>query len=472
MAAPSTKPGALHYWFAIFVMLTLLFMITTFIYVKDAGEAEVRAKESADSASKANGNLTTTRADLEALKQDMGYNQTEIGVGNPAPANTARFQLQAELDALPKGLKQKTVSATMNTMNVTLGASVAEVKRLQADNVALNEKLLNVDKGAENRVTTFMNDKSKSEADLLKLVKESDEQIRQKDAEIEKWKKSYREGQVELEGSRDELSRVRKDSEEKVSQLNRIVDFQRQKLDELENLSFDVPDGNITNVDNSLRVVWIDLGRKDGLRSQVTFSVYGRTNNGIARGPQDVKAKLEVVEVNQTSAVARIIEEDSSRPIAEGDVVFSPAWTAGLDEYFSFVGNGDLNKDGEMDARDRKILFDVLANAGAKVDIQIDDSGVREPADAKLTVNTKWLIVGEVGDPTKFQGDEEKIQKVLAVQKQHELLVQEAREQGIKIVSLRDFLIYIGWKPESRLYIPGSPVKFQLKAGMGAAKTN
>lgn len=467
MAAPSSsKPGALHYWFAFFVTLTLLFLVTTIIYVKEFNAADIRAKEASDNATKVNGALTTALADIDALKLDMGYNQPEVGVGNPAPANSARAQLQQDLTTYGRNLTAGTVSATLNALRTALDQAEADSKKNKADLDQVSAKLLAVDAGAENRVATFKTDKEKSETDLTKLVKDRDELVRQKDQEIQKWQKNYREGQVELEGARDELARVRKELDERISSLNQIVDFQRQKLDELQNLSFDKADGSIRNVDNSLRLVWLDIGRKDGLRPQVTFSVYGKTNNGIARGPQDVKAKIEVVTVEQTSSIARIVEEDNTRPIAEGDVLFSPAWTAGLEEYFSFVGNGDLNKDGLMDARDRKILFDVLANAGAKVDIQVDDEGVREPADAKLTVNTKWLIVGDVGDPTKFEGDDEKIQKILAVQKQHQILVQEAREQGIKIVSLRDFLTYMGWKPESQLYIPGSDAPFILKAGL------
>jgi hypothetical protein len=77
-----------------------------------------------------------------------------------------------------------------------------------------------------------------------------------------------------------------------------------------------------------------------------------------------------------------------------------------------------------------------------------------------------------VGDPASAIGDDAKLQRILAVQKQHEMLVQEAREHGIRIVSMKDFLTYLGWKPESRLYIPGSDAPFTLKAGARSAGIN
>ena len=220
------------------------------------------------------------------------------------------------------------------------------------------------------------------------------------------------------------------------------------------------------------RTVWINRGRKDGLREQVTFSVYDKPNKGVARGPEDVKAKIEVVEVRDTYAIARIVEEERDRPVALGDVIYSPAWSAGMKEYFAFVGEGDLNGDGMMDNKDRKILKDKLADAGAEIDVEITNEGQREPAEAKLSVHTKWLVVGDVGDPATAVNDQAKLQRILAVQNQHKLLTQEAREHGIRIVSLKDFLTYIGWKPESRLYIPGSDAPFKLKAGAHSTGVN
>ena len=75
-----------------------------------------------------------------------------------------------------------------------------------------------------------------------------------------------------------------------------------------------------------------------------------------------------------------------------------------------------------------------------------------------------------MGDQSKANNDPVKIAQIQAVQKQHELLVQEAREHGIKIVSLKDFLTYLGVKSESRLYIPGSSTPFNLQAASASQR--
>ena len=471
-AAPSSKPGAVHFWLIFFVMATLILLVTTIMFAKNHGEALAVTDAAKKAESTANAALTNTLADQEAVKALLGYNEADIGVGSPAPPNTVRAHGELDLKTFGANLSAPTFSATLAAMRSSIDAMNEEIKQLKASLQSEKDAHLAAMTGANNRVGVHTTDKEKSEADLTKLVKERDELVRQKDAEIAKWQQSYRTEQVEKEQIRDELARLTKELTERITRLNQNVDFQRQQLDELQNYTFDEPDGKVTTVDNTNGTVWLSLGRKDGLRPQVTFSVYGKSNKGIARGPEDVKAKIEVVEVRDTSSIARIVEEERDRPVGIGDVIFSPAWSAGLKEYFAFVGDGDLNGDGEMDIKDRKILKDLLTNAGAEMDVEISNDGLREPADSKLTVHTKWLVVGDVGDPSTAVNDQAKLQRILAVQKQHEMLVQEAREHGIKIVSLKDFLTYLGWKPESRLYIPGADTPFKLKAGARSTGVN
>lgn len=471
-ASPSSKPGAVHFWLIGFVMTTLILLVTTIMYAKNYGEQVAVASAAKKDQSAVQGALNTALGDIEALKAMLGLNQAEVGAGNPPPANSVREAGQRELTTFGLDLSQPTYSATLASMRARLDALNEENKQLKASLQSEKDAFLTATTGANNRVETIKTDKEKSETDLTNLIKERDELVRQKDADIAKWQQSYRTEQVEKEQIREELARTSKELNERITRLNQIVDYQRQQLDELQDYSFDVPDATVTTVDNSTRTVWLNVGRKDGLRTQVTFSIYGKTNQGIARGPEDVKAKVEVVEVNDTFCTARIVEEDRDRPVSVGDVAFSPAWSAGMKEYFAFVGDGDLNGDGKMDAKDRKMLKDLLNNAGADLDVEITEDGQRVPADAKLSVHTKWLVVGDVGDPSLWVGDEDKRNRILEVQKQHDELVQEAREHGIKIVSLKDFLTYLGWKPELRLYIPGSDAKFNLKTGARQAATN
>lgn len=265
-----------------------------------------------------------------------------------------------------------------------------------------------------------------------------------------------------------EKARNTRDLNERIAGQQQTIDDLQKHSEELQNQSEDTPDGTVTHVDSPRNTVWLNIGRKDSLRTQVTFSIYGKNHQGLANGTENVKAKIEVVELSETRPIARIVEEDRDNPIEIGDFVFSPVWSAGLKEHFAFVGSGDLNGDGLRDDRDRQIQHRLFENAGVEIDLEVTDEGVRVPANAKLTSHTKWLVVSDQDDSPKGANNPVVVSHLLAIQQQREALVQEAREHGIKIVSLEDFLAYLGWKPELRLFV-GNGLK--LKPGARAVIT-
>ncbi|MCA8999060.1 MAG: hypothetical protein KDA80_18815, partial [Planctomycetaceae bacterium] len=302
-----------------------------------------------------------------------------------------------------------------------------------------------------------------SESQLQKLVTDRDELLAQKDSEINKWREAFQNEQVEKEKLRDELERVRKDLEGKIAEFETTVQFLRQRLNAVENMSFDKPDGKIVRINNTTRDVWIDLGSADNLRKQVGFSVYIQSHSGVGRGTGDIKAKVEVTEIRGPhTAICKILDDDISRPIQEGDPIYSPLWEKGAQELFSFAGILDMNSDGESD---RELLHNVLDNAGAGIEVELNDQGIREPADGRVTVRSKFFVVGEAPDPTKFAGFSEKQAEMKRVLEELNALEKEALRSGVRIVRFKDFLNYIGHEPQQRLFVAGQERPFNLKSG-------
>ena len=232
-----------------------------------------------------------------------------------------------------------------------------------------------------------------------------------------------------------------------IEQQNIDIERLRQQLNEMEGSGVTPSKGLVAHVDPSKRTVWLHIGRRSNLQEQTTFSVADKSLAGVIRGTQDLKAKIEVVESYYEGAVARIVEEDPKRPIQAGDSIFSPIWSERGTTEFAFIGNGDLNGDLVKDDKDRQMLRAVVGNARGEITLEVNDEGARVPADAKITAQTKWLVVGDLGNPSKGANDPAALARLLAIHKQHEDLILEAREHGVKVASLKDFLAYIGWKP-------------------------
>lgn len=131
---------------------------------------------------------------------------------------------------------------------------------------------------------------------------------------------------------------------------------------------------------NSL--LYIDLGRKDGVSLGTTFSVYSENEAIPANGRG--KASIEVVSVNPRTSECRIVSPPSpDNPILEGDKINNIllARTRGKQQTFVVVGDFDVDFDGQPDPRGRESIIRLIQRTGGKV--------VNE-----VTPLTDFLVVG------------------------------------------------------------------------------
>src|SRR5262249_19588633 len=130
------------------------------------------------------------------------------------------------------------------------------------------------------------------------------------------------------------------------TQQQGTINTLRERLNDIakkEASPFESPDGHIQHVDQRQRLVWIDVGRADGLLRQTTFTVYDHDETGGSRAKH--KARIEVVNVGDHLSEARILEDTPANPIIKGDVIFTPTWSPGQRVHFALAMKMDINKD-------------------------------------------------------------------------------------------------------------------------------
>jgi hypothetical protein len=145
--------------------------------------------------------------------------------------------------------------------------------------------------------------------------------------------------------------------------------------------------------------------------------------------------------------------------MSQGDPIYTPLWSPGRTEFFSFAGFIDLDGDGHSD---RELLHELIGAAGGKIDNEVDDEGNRKGE--RITVQTKFLVVGRLPDPSLTADAEEK-DTYFQILKHFEDMESEARRQGVRQINLGDFLSFIGYKPSQRLWHPGEGSPYKLKSG-------
>jgi hypothetical protein len=446
----SGSMGAVHYWLMFFGLTTLVLGFTTYMGFKDQAELRTQAQQALKSQNDADTNFRQSVEEIGELKRTIGHQMDKVGVGTPNDPNTVVGAMTDDMKKYGKEFAANTYKDTLIALRQQIDDLIGQRNQLQAEVQNSAKQIAALSTQYNNQVVEQKKFATESKADLQTRIRESEDLINRKNEEIAENRAKLNEAILANAKLQEEFDRSRTRAEQNQKKYLAINTQLNEELDQHRQVSFDKADGQIRSIDHSARIVTVNLGSDDNLARGTTFSIYDKRNTGVARGSADIKGKVEVTRIlDGHLAEARITEEKLSRPIAPGDIVFSPLWEPGRKLKFSFVGLIDIDSDGKSD---RKLLHDMLLAAGAEVDNEVDDEGNR--TGNGITVNTKYLVMGEIPDPTNFppgSADAKRVEKIL---EQRSALRTEANTQGVRVINLTDFLNYIGYEPKRRIYDP------------------
>jgi cytoskeletal protein RodZ len=206
-------------------------------------------------------------------------------------------------------------------------------------------------------------------------------------------------------------------------------------------------DGRILSVNELDRTVLVACGRTTGLRTGLQFYVYNPTDPQPQLGSK--KAVVEVVAIESDSLVRCRVRQDSVRaPIIPGDVVATSLWAPGTPLELVVVGLVQLG--GEPDA-DLGRLRQLIERIGGTV---------------SDTVSPSTTMVVDAGVPQvkgiDAEGQVASRKQWTAKQKQRRAEQMDlAKQQGIKVIAIEPFLDMLGLQMDSvranRLPVPVDP---------------
>ncbi len=415
-------------------------------------------------------------AQVNALKAKIGWQFENVGEDAPEP-NTVLYAMKQDLVKYGGTL----LDPEQNTYTEALAKLRQELDSVQAKFNTAQQEVVARDGQIESLKTTYQTqvDEHRTERTKVEQARQTEEQEHQKtlqtiNQQLQETTNNYNQlrlakNQAE-QAHQQEVAKMKEENERLVNINNRL----RDKIENATRTTFERADGMVRWVDNSSHLVWINLGSADNLTVRTNFSVYQKKNRGVGRdsdpatlkGPEDMKGAIEVTRILQPHlAEARILDEDYYAPIAVGDPIYTPIWSPNQKESFAFVGLIDMDGDGRSD---RDLLHDVLSAAGAKVQVEVDDKGVR--TGGSIDENTKFLVVGEIPTLEDLTDQDEK-QAALDIQAQRKDLIKEARDQGVRVVKLNDFLAFIGYTPRQRVFRPGDQRPYTLRNGSQSMAT-
>ena len=206
-----------------------------------------------------------------------------------------------------------------------------------------------------------------------------------------------------------------------------------------------MPDGKILTVRPRSGRVLINLGSADGLRRQVTFTVYGVDVNNVAR--EEKKGSIEVTSVGLHTSEAKITNDSFDDPILRDDVIYTPLWSTKTALHFAIAGSIDINDDGRDD---RRIIKNLIRLNGGSVDAEDVDGKIV----GQVTPQTRYVVLGKepsVGDSD--QGD------AAARRTAWSNMINQADRYGVEQLSVQELLDFIGYDGEKRTLPLGSQAR-------------
>jgi hypothetical protein len=460
--AAANKSTGLQIALVFTVMSMIIAFVVAFLQYRAAADAEVKMAADREAHTKTENERQAKVNDLQSLKQFLGYpNTEEIGKPEAEGENSVIGQLRALMAKVAPGeLTQPTVAATFQRIGQELDTLQQKRAALNAQTIDLNKHILALQAEYQGKVDAHEKAKTKAETDRQEAQSSKEELVTNKEKALAERQKELQDQQAANQQIKADAAKRDEVSVSRIGNLEKINSGLRTEKDAREKWSFEVPSGKIEWVDLDTRRVWINRGLRDNLRKGTTFSVYKQVNEGVARGLRDIKGAIEVTAVMPDMAEARITRDRISDPIVKGDEIYTPLWAPGRKEKFAFVGLIDLDNDG---INDRDVLHDLVAASGGEITDEVDDKGVRHPTAGNINVDTKFLVVGKI--PDAYEAKPEDKEGYQRIGEAHKNMVKEAQEHGVRVVTLEDFLNYVGYEPGRRIWRPGITQAWNLRQG-------
>jgi hypothetical protein len=462
--AAATKPGALHYALVLFVIIAAGEGLVIYSTVHQVNDKIAEKAKSDEELQKINKAQQRSLDQIQLLKKLIGSKFDDVAGSDNNQLNPATVAggLTEDLKTYGKDVAAPTVIETLRRLRESYDMVAADRDSKALKIQSLEKDVLALKGQYQSQVDNFHAEAKASEQSKRTAIDEFDAKNAEKDRQARALSEQLQNVRLEFDKEKDDRERERKETNHKVTQLETLVRHQSDKIDNLEKLSFETAKGTITQVEHSNHTVLLNVGEADFVRPRMTFSVYGKENQGVGRGADDIKGKIEVIKITGPHmSIATVVDEDITRPIVAQDLIYTPIWTPGITERISVIGDIDLDNDGR---NDREEFHQMLATAGCVIDNEVDDDGHRIPADGKVTVLTRFLVKGEIPDRGEAQTDEEKVRADNFV-KSYKEMEDEARRNGVRVVKLSDFLAYIGFQNKRRTFLPGQHRHYDLKAG-------
>jgi hypothetical protein len=358
----------------------------------------------------------------EILKQV----QQHIDISKMDPNTISLISIVVELQTkLNNTIAQKTA----------VEQQLADLRKRFDDSIAATQEKEQTLSAEKEKLQQQVGDIKKSYDELKTLTQQtSEERVKTLMAQIDQERANLKNVNDELLKTQAQLKMAQERMKGAVEQVQQI-----QPAPDREASAYE-PDGKILLVDETAGVVRLNIGSDERVYRGLTFSVYDKARSIPKDGKP--KAEIEVFELTNKTAAARIVSSQKTNPIAEGDLAANLIWDSKKTNRFVVAGEFDLNGDGtaDYDAIDR--IKGLIEKWGGKTSDTV-------------SADTDYVILGNApAVPPKPSFEDLQVDPAArdkynaAVQKleQYQAIQGQAQALWIPIFTYERFLYFTGYK--------------------------
>jgi hypothetical protein len=411
------------------ILLTLLLFVYLFVLNNNLNKEIAAAASATQAAKAADDAMRSAQTEANNYKIWMGFNESDTLQTVEASFQKDIEQYGATFDESARNYSK--LVANLATENRALAASESSAKE-EVKN--FKQKLLATEAEKDKQIEQYARELEAARKDLAEERLAFQETRQSMNAEKDKLAQQLAEQRIQVDKVNAEAAAAAKKQQDEVSSLTRDIGILR--VNQADPDPFAQPeDGFISWVNQKEQKVWLNIGSDDALRPQVTFSVYSGDEADALKA--ELKGSIEVTKIlGPHMAEARITKDVPTRPLMEGDKVYSQVWNRGRQVGFALAGVLDMDGDGKNDIKELKSVIQL--NNG-KVDAEPGENGT---VAGEMTVDTRYLILGAFPESTLADSESQR--------QSWEKMAEAADRLGIETITLGEFLNLMGWKADRR----------------------
>lgn len=427
----------------VFIVLTLILGVTTYFGFKGLSETKqelAQVQGDLKNATSENSSWATAFKKTKDVAGFAGLGDGHADLGGLADKMTERVK---GLDAATGGATTyedavAKLAANLAQKNNELVAAQADVAAAQAAMNAEVEKSDAQKKEFDDKVAQMQADFDKSLADARASYQELTDSFNKQTQEVDAVKAQAKDA---IATAKQETADY-KESATKIAEINSDL---ARRIDQLSNAEFERADAEVVYADQANKVVRLNVGTDDGIRPLTTFNVF--PSDAIDVGGAKSKGSVQVVAaLGPHECEARILEDEMSSPIMAGDLVYTPLWRPGETVRYALDYNLDINGDGRSDLDE---IVGLIQLAGGEVAAYLDANGKEVGAiDSgvyRVVVSEEEIVDALKKDASLDQATKDQILKT------RENFLDSAAKNGVRTMTLSDFLVRVGYKKAAQV---------------------